>query len=587
MRIRVEAPGASEVHLVVVGQDGRPLMPAGTAWVGEVADGSHYGLIVDDGDRTLVDPDATAVHFAPDHDRDAARPGRGPNHSSAPLAVATPWPTARPGRLTTRPLVVSEVHVRGATKRRTGPAAGTFAGLVSELPRLAELGVSVIELLPVHQFDPGEGNYWGYMALVFGAVHQQYAAGDDANRELGDLVAAAHEHDIEVWLDVVFNHTTEEDELGPTYNLRELADRQYYVHDRDGAYVDEAGCGNIVDTDSPIARDLIMRSLRRFADLGVDGFRFDLATILARNPDFVRDIGDWAEERGIRLVAEAWDVVRYHVGRAWPDQRWMQWNGRYRDDMRGFLRGEGGLVAAVIQRLQGSPDLFGDPTRSINFFTAHDGFTLYDLVAYDHKHNAANGWGGTDGTDDNRSWNCGWEGDNGASSEVMALRRQQLRNAWTLLMLSHGTPMFVAGDEFARTQGGNNNAYNQDNEISWIDWDRRDDWTGLEAFARQMISFRADHPILFRDTWWGSDVEWYGVAGGPDLQLHSRSIAWHLPGLYVMANMWWEPLVFEVQVPGRWHVVIDTSDEAGFVESAAVSGTVCVGPRSLVVLTTS
>ena len=295
-----------------------------------------------------------------------------------------------------------------------------------------------------------------------------------------------------------------------------------------------------------------MRSLDRFADLGVDGFRFDLATILARNPDFVREIGDWAADRGVRLVAEAWDMVRYHVGRAWPDQRWMQWNGRYRDDMRGFLRGEGGLIPSVIQRVQGSPDLFDDPTLSVNFLTAHDGFTLYDLVAFDRKHNEANGWGGTDGTDDNRSWNCGWEGDDGVSEQVMALRRRQLRNAWALLMLSHGTPMFVAGDEFARTQGGNNNAYNQDNETSWIDWDRRDDWTGLEAFVQRMIAFRADHPVLSRSEWWAGDVEWFGVSGGPDLAGHSRSIAWHLPGLYVMVNMWWEPLDFAVQAAGPW-----------------------------------
>jgi glycogen operon protein len=586
MRIRVEAPGAREVRLVAPGQESRLLAPVGDAWVGDVVDGDHYGLIVDDGDRTLVDPNATAVHFSPDHDRDAARPGRGPNHGIAPLAVARPWPAVRPARRTGRPLVVSELHVRGATKRRPRPEAGTLVGLIPELQRLASLGVSVIELLPVHQFDPDEGNYWGYMALVFGAVHQQYAAGDDANRELGDLVAAAHDHGIEVWLDVVFNHTTEEDELGPTYNLRGLADRRYYVRDGDGAYVDEAGCGNIIDTDAPIAREVIMRSLQRFADLGVDGFRFDLATILARNPEFVREIGDWAEERGIRLVAEAWDVVRYHVGRAWPDQRWMQWNGRYRDDMRGFLRGEGGLIPSVIQRLQGSPDLFDDPTRSINFFTAHDGFTLYDLVAYDNKHNDANGWAGTDGTDDNRSWNCGWEGDDGASDQVVALRRRQLRNAWALLMLSHGVPMFVAGDEFARTQGGNNNAYNQDNETSWIDWDRRDQWTGLEAFVRRIIAFRSDHPVLFQPEWWAHDVEWFGAAGGPDLAGHSRSIAWHLPGLYVMANMWWEPLEFAVQAAGPWRLAIDTATEDGFVDRPElVSESVTLGPRSIVVLT--
>jgi glycogen operon protein len=264
----------------------------------------------------------------------------------------------------------------------------------------------------------------------------------------------------------------------------------------------------------------------------------------------------------------------------------MQWNGRYRDDMRGFLRGEGGLVGAVIQRLQGSPDLFDSPMRSVNFLTAHDGFTMYDLVAYDRKHNAANGWGGTDGTDDNRSWNCGWEGDDGVPEPVLALRRRQLRNAWTLLMLSHGTPMFVAGDEFARTQGGNNNAYNQDNETSWIDWDRRNEWGDLEDFVRRLAEFRSAHRVLWQDDWWAGDVEWFGVSGGPDLAPHSRSIAWHLPGLYVMANMWWEPLEFAVQAAGPWRVAIDTAADAGFVDAeTAASGPITVGARSVVVLT--
>ena len=308
--------------------------------------------------------------------------------------------------------------MRGLTKLRSHEHAGTFVAAIDELPRLAELGVTVLELLPVHQFDPDEANYWGYMALVFGAVHRQYAAGADAAQELADLVAAAHGHDIEVWLDVVFNHTTEEDEIGPTYNLRGLADRDFYVVNDDGSYVDDSGTGNIIDPSSPPAQELVMEALDRFADLGVDGFRFDLASVLARDPDFVRSIGDWAERRGVRLVAEPWDIARYLLGKGFPDDRWMQWSDRFRDDMRGFLRAEPGLVPAVMQRLQGSPDIFDHPMRSVNFLTAHDGFTMYDLVAYDHKHNDANGWNGTDGPDENRSWNCGWEGDDGVPAEV-------------------------------------------------------------------------------------------------------------------------------------------------------------------------
>jgi len=481
--------------------------------------------------------------------------------------------------------VVHETHVRGLTKLREREDAGTYRAMIDELPRLASLGVSVVELLPVHQFDPDEANYWGYMPLVFGATHRQYAAGDDANLELADLVSAAHEHDIEIWLDVVFNHTTEEDEHGPTYNLRGLADAYWYALHDDGSYVDEAGTGNIVDTHTEAARDLITVALDRFADLGVDGFRFDLATVLGRNPAFVRSIGDWAEQRGVRLVAEAWDMVRYQVGRAWPDPRWMQLNGRFRDDVRGFLRGEGALVPAMMQRIQGSPDLFDAPARSVNFITAHDGFTMFDLVAHDRKHNDANGWDGTDGTDDNRSWNCGWEGEHGAPDDVRALRRRQLRNAWTLLLLSHGTPMAVAGDEFARTQHGNNNPYNQDNETTWTDWSRRDAWSGLEAFVQRLTEFRAAHSVLTQDEWWGAAVEWFGVSGGPDCGDHSRSLAWHLPGLYVAANMWWEPLDFEIQAPGEWSMRIDTTDESGFVEPVPVGATITVGPRSIVVLT--
>lgn len=590
MKLRIYSPAATSMRVVTDGGEA-VLERDGDHWLGEVEDGDTYGLIADGptgsgirSDRTLVDPCATTVHFHRDHDRDAARPSAGPNHDIAPRAVAVPWPEPRPQSWTSRPLVVHEAHVRGMTRRRDRDDCGTYRALIDELPRLRALGVSVLELLPVHQYDPDEGNYWGYMALAFGAVHRQYAAGDDANEELGDLVAAAHEHDIEIWLDVVFNHTTEEDEHGPTYNLRGLADSDWYAFDVDGSYLNDAGCGNIVDTHTEAARELIMLGLDRFADLGVDGFRFDLATVLARNSDFVRSVGDWAASRGVRLVAEAWDVARYQVGREWPDQRWMQWNDRFRDDVRGFLRGEGGLVPAVMQRLQASPDLFDAPATSINFLTAHDGFTLFDLVAYDRKHNEANGWGGTDGSDDNRSWNCGWEGESGAPESVQALRRRQLRNAWTLLLMSHGTPMAVAGDEFARTQQGNNNPYNQDNEITWIDWSRRDGWRGLERYVQRLTEFRANHPVLVQDDWWGADVEWFGNTGGPDLGDHSRSIAWHLPGLYVMANMWWEPLDFQVQAPGEWRCAIDTSDESGFVDRSLAGSTITLGPRSIVVL---
>ncbi len=424
------------------------------------------------------------------------------------------------------------------------------------------------------------------MPLVFGAVHRQYAATDDPATELADLVEAAHALDIEVWLDVVLNHTTEANRTGPTYSLRALAEREYYVVDHDGVYLDDAGTGNVVDANSPSARRLIMEALDRLADLGVDGFRFDLAAVLARDADFVRSIGDWGERRKVRLVAEPWDMARYLLGPDFPDQRWMQWNGEFRDDVRGFLRGEPGMVPLVAKRLAGSPDLFSSPMASLNFLTAHDGFTMYDLVAYDHRHNDANGWDNTDGHHDNRSWNSGWEGDDGVPDSVLELRERQIRNAMCLLLLSHGVPMFVAGDEFARTQGGNNNAYNQDNETSWIEWARADEYSDLERFVGRLIELRSGHPVLWDPARWGELMTVHGADGGPDLSFESRSIAWSVDGLYVMANMWWEPVDFEVQVPGDWWFVVDTNDPWEPPVGSQAGDVVTVGPRSIVVLET-
>ena len=552
-------------------------------WKGEVPVGARYLLLID-GDRPVLDPRATEVWFPQGHSRAAAEVGG--EHATFPRAVARPWPTERPQRHTDRPLVVYEAHVRGLTKRRDRSDAGTFRAAIDELPRLRELGVSVLELLPVHQFDPDEGNFWGYMPLVFGAIHRQYAATDDPAGELAELVDAAHAHDIEVWLDVVLNHTTEEDRTGPTYSLRALAEREYYVVDADGVYLDDAGTGNVVDATSPPARRLMMEALDRLADLGVDGFRFDLAAVLARDPDFVRSIGDWGERRDIRLVAEPWDMARYLLGPDFPDQRWMQWNGEFRDDVRGFLRGEPGMVSRVAKRLSGSPDLFGSPMTSLNFVTAHDGFSMYDLVSYDHRHNEANGWDNTDGHHDNRSWNSGWEGDVGVPDSVLELRERRIRNAMCLLLLSHGVPMFTAGDEFARTQGGNNNAYNQDNETSWIDWERAAESADLERFVRRLTELRSAHPILADPAPWDDLVTVHGATGGPDESFESRSIAWSVDGLYVMANMWWEPVEFEVQASGDWWVVVDTNDPWAPPVGSRAGERVTVGPRSIVVLET-
>ena len=504
----------------------------------------------------LIDPDAPALWYGPDHER----------QQPDLWAVDRPWPALRSQRWSSRPPVVCEVHVRGMTQALDRSDHGSFTALVDQLPRLVDLGISVIELLPVQQFDPAERNYWGYMPIVFGAVHQQYATDPTSvAEELADLVRAAHDHDIEVWLDVAFNHTSEEDEVGPLHHLRALGAHpapplgepwrhDFYVLDDESRLANEAGTGNTIGTYQPRACSLIMSALDRFADLGIDGFRFDLAPIVSRNEDFARAIGDWGDARGVRLVAEAWDTLRYQVGSAWPDQRWMQWNGPFRDDVRSFLRGEPGMVWSMMRRVAGSPDLFDAADSSVNFLMAHDGFTMCDLVSYDCKHNDANGLHGTDGTDDNRSWNCGHEGDDDVLGQVMGLRQRQLRNAMSVLLLSARIPMFVAGDEFARTQRVNNNPYNQDNEISWIDWNRRERWVDREAFVADLIRFRSGLDF--------TTVEFHGASGKPDLAQHSRSVAWHLPesGVYVLANAWWELLNVVVQVDGYWRVVLDTND---------------------------
>lgn len=582
--LAVHAPDAHDVAVLVDGSATATALcrDVGGAWVGDVPVGSRYVVLVD-GHRLVLDPRATEVWFPDGHSRTAHRPGGVPDRTTFPRAVARPWPASRPQRHTGRPLVVYEAHVRGLTCRRDRPFAGTFRGLIDELPRLSGLGISVLELLPIHQYDPDEGNYWGYMPMVFGAVHRQYASGDDPAGELADLVTAAHDHDIEVWIDVVVNHTSESDHAGPTYTLRALDDRRYYATHDDGTYLDDTGTGNMIDVCSPASFALIMESLDRFADLGVDGVRFDLAAVLARDPDVVRAIGDWGERRGVRLVAEPWDLARYLLGPDFPDSRWMQWNGEFRDDVRGFLRGEPGMVPRLVQRLAGSADLFTSPMCSVNFVTAHDGFTLYDLVSYDRRHNDANGWGGSDGHHDNRSWNCGWEGDDGVPADVVDLRRRQMRNAMCLLLLSHGVPMFAAGDEVGRTQGGNNNAYNQDNETSWVDWDRARDFAALEAFVGDLIALRAAHPVLVDPHRWTTGMRTFGARGETDQTHESRSIAWTVDGLYVMANMWWEPVDFDVQIDGEWRMIVDTAVESGRADGSVVSGPVTVAPRSIIV----
>jgi glycogen operon protein len=578
-----------------------------------------------DSQKILVDPFAPSVHFPKEFSRDAARKP-GPNDGRAPLGVL-PGPKEELDRLEQTPprhtfeTIVYELHVKGFTARSNSgvPAErrGKFLGLVDKIPYLKDLGVTVVELLPIQQFDPQEGNYWGYMTLNFFAPHDSYGVSDPV-QEFREMVNAFHEAGIEVWLDVVYNHTAEGDQNGPTYSMRGVDNTSYYLVQPDGYYRNDSGCGNTTRCAHPIVRVLVLRSLRHWAlQMGVDGFRFDLASVFARDangnvdtglPALVHEIGAVAAQLDVRLVAEAWDIGAYLLGRGFPGFTWRQWNGQFRDDMRSFVKGDPGKVGALMARLYGSDDLFPDrggdvyhPYQSVNFLTAHDGFCLYDLVAYNHKHNEANGHNNTDGCDSNLSWNCGWEGDENVPAEVMALRRRQVKNFFTLLMLANGTPMFCAGDEFMNTQRGNNNPYNQDNEITWLDWDRLSQTRDIFRFVKGMIAFRKSHQTLGRSRFWREDIQWYGASGNPDLSEQSRSLAWRLrggsfdePDLYVMINAHEQPLRFHVQ-EGRaanWLRVVDTSlDSPKDIADTGREGSLSsleynVAPRSVVVLST-
>ena len=577
--------------------------------------------------KVLLDPYARGVFFPPAFSRAAAMRAEG-NAGRAPLGVLPAAALAFDWGADTRPrhthdLVIYEMHVRGFTRRANSGVPedrrGTFRGVIDKIPYLKDLGVTAVELLPVHQFDPQERNYWGYMTLGFFAPHHQYAARGlaAAADEFREMVRALHDADLEVILDVVYNHTAESGEDGPTYGYRGIDNSTYYLLEMaSGAYRNDAGTGNVFRTAHPHVRQLVLDSLRFWAhEMHVDGFRFDLASIFTRRhdgsidldePPIIAEISADPDFAHVRLIAEAWDVSAYQLGRAFPGLTWLQWNGKFRDDVRSFVKSDGSLVGALMARLYGSDDLFPGspedayrPQQSVNFVTAHDGFSLYDLVAYNTKHNDANGHGGRDGTDDHRSWNCGVEGDIGVSADVMTLRRRQAKNFCALLMLANGTPMFCAGDEFLHTQGGNNNPYNQDNETTWLDWDRATAFGDVHRFFREMIAFRKRHRSIARRRFWREDVRWYGVQGGVDMNPWSRTLAYFLRGgalgdqeLYVMINAYWEPLDFAIQegAAGTWSRAVDTfltapDDIAAPGGEVSVSGAnYRVGPRSIVVL---
>ena len=573
----------------------------------QMCDARYYGYSVSgqavtglrgfDHEKVLLDPYAKGVFFPPGFDRKLAmKPG--PNDGKAPLGVlpreraAFDWAED----LTPRPesdAIIYELHVKGFTKNPNSGVhpsrAGTYAGLIEKIPYLKELGITVVELMPIFQRDPHEGDYWGYMPLNFFAPHAQYASSvsdDGQHLEFKNMVKAFHKEGIAVVLDVVYNHTCEGDHVGPTYSFKGFDAAGYYMPSSDpiSPYANYSGTGNTLNFGQAHVRKMVMDSLRYWKnEMHIDGFRFDLASVFSRNADGSLNWGDapiFSEiaadpELGrLALIAEPWDVGGYQLGRGFPGTTWLQWNARYRDDVRRFIRGDTRMVPDLMRRIYGSDDLFPDSRehayhafQTVNYIDCHDGFTLYDLVSYNQKHNWTNGHDNQDGMDANYSWNCGYEGDESAPEEVLTLRRKQAKNFFCLLMLSNGIPMFRAGDEFLNTQFGNNNPYNQDNEISWLDWSQLKANQDIFRFFKGMIAFRKSHPSLCRSRFWREDISWYGVGPTVDLSPESRSLAFCLHGasqgdndIYVMINAYWEALQFQVQegAPQDWVRIVDT-----------------------------
>jgi isoamylase len=546
------------------------------------------------------------------------------------------WGREHPLNVPLADSIIYEIHVRGFTRNPSSRVAhpGTFRGIVEKIPHLQELGVTAVELMPVTEFDEDDNdhhnpltgerlrNFWGYQPVSFFAPKASYARdGGPAQtvREFKEMVKALHEAGLEVILDMVFNHTGEGDERGPTFCWRGLDNETYYLLEpKTGRYLNFSGTGNTMNCNHPVVRRMILDALHYWVtEMHVDGFRFDLASILGRgrdgevlpNPPILEAIAADPVLARVKLIAEAWDAAGlYQVGSFPSWGRWAEWNGQFRDDVRRFAKGDPEMTRSLATRLAGSPDLYRgsgrEPWHSINFVTCHDGFTLKDLVSYDEKHNEANGEGGRDGHPENLSWNCGQEGPS-PSPQIEALRARQSRNFLTLLFLSQGVPMLLGGDEIGRTQQGNNNAYCQDNEISWVDWSLLEQNRDLFQFTSRLIRFRKAHRSLRRRVFYEdekrSPLSWHGTRlGRPDWEGTSRSLGMHLEGrdgddpLYVFANAHWEPRRFELPplvAPRRWRRFVDTSLEPG--ADAAEPGrepalpaakTYVAGPRSVVVL---
>jgi glycogen operon protein len=563
---------------------------------------------------------------------------RGTRRRSQFLRRPFDWKEDAPPLTPLEDSVIYELHVRGYTCHGSSgvasPRAGTFAGLVEKIPYLQWLGITAVELLPIHEFDEcdcpfsnpltGESlhNFWGYNSIAFAAPKAAYAASGietGQRNEFREMVRAFHAAGIEVILDVVFNHTGEGDDNGRTYSFRGLDNDLYYMLSPEGKYLNFSGCGNTLNCNHPVVRSMLMTCLRYWiADMHVDGLRFDLASVFGRDnrgrlllePPIVEEIAEDSVLAGTKLIAEPWDAAGlYQVGTFPFGQRWSEWNGRYRDDVRRFWRGDPGAAGQLATRLCGSADLYQSsgrlPRHSINFVTCHDGFTLWDLVSHNRKHNLANGENDRDGMNENFSWHCGVEGPT-SSARINALRRRQAKNLMTTLLLSQGIPMLLAGDEFLRTQQGNNNAWCQDNEISWVDWSLADQNAGFLRFVRELIWLRRRHPALRRRGFFrGPDIAWHGaLPGKPDFSATSRMIAFSIDGrqtgrepdrdVYVGCSS--ADDLTPVRVPpspsGRpWRRVIDTALESPLDFFAEDEGPLVsalsdypLAPRSMIVL---
>ena len=507
-------------------------------------------------------------------------------------------------------LVIYETHVRGYTKDKSSgvSAPGTFAGLKDKIPYLKDLGINAVELMPIFEFDEMESarvvdgvqlyNYWGYNTVSFFAPNTSYAFNEEHNHEgdeLKSLIKALKENGIEVILDVVFNHTAEGNEMGPCFSFKGIDNNVYYMLTPDAHYYNFSGCGNVMNCNHPVVRSFIIDCLRHWAiEYRVDGFRFDLASILGRdqngapmaNPPILESLAFDPVLGKMKLIAEAWDAGGlYQVGSVPSWNRWAEWNGRYRDDMRSFLKGDDGMAGNAITRITGSRDLYSPESRghkaSVNFMTCHDGFTLYDLYSYNEKHNEKNGWNNTDGDNNGHSWNCGAEGETD-DPNVNGLRRRLIKNAFAALLCSRGPAMFFAGDEFCNTQFGNNNAYCQDNIISWLDWSRLEEFKEIHDFVRHMIQFRKEHPILRKMTKPSS-------CQFPEISVHngtpfnaSTDYKTKLIGImyagrneedteddivFYCMNAYWEPLVMQLPVlPNGKHWHVDTNTNAEYFD---------------------